>query len=149
MGNLTLSNQVYYLSCLVMEKLLIVIQSVKLIWPLIWLILLSIKGRENKIIDLGEPDESLTVKKQGMMLYKVIGKEPNFSYAQLWVYLCYHWFITVGFGYLQLWDIWQCSWIGTYWKRKYCAITFLVYILLSTFFYSSIIKATTKLIISF
>lgn len=44
------------------------------------------KGRENKIIDLGGPDEPLTMKKQGEMLYKAIGKEPNFFYAPLWLF---------------------------------------------------------------
>ena len=44
------------------------------------------KGRENKIIDLGGPDEPLTMKKQGEMLYKAIGKEPNFFFAPLWLF---------------------------------------------------------------
>ena len=41
------------------------------------------KSRENKIINLGGPDEPLTMKKQGEMLYQAIGKEPNFFYAPL------------------------------------------------------------------
>lgn len=44
------------------------------------------KTRENKIIDLGGPDEPLTMKKQGEMLYEAIGKEPNFFYAPLWLF---------------------------------------------------------------
>jgi divinyl chlorophyllide a 8-vinyl-reductase len=44
------------------------------------------KSRLNKIIDLGGPDEPLTMKKQGEMLYKAIGKEPNFFYAPLWLF---------------------------------------------------------------
>jgi len=42
--------------------------------------------RKNKILDLGGPDEPLTMKKQGEMLYKSIGKEPNFFYAPLWLF---------------------------------------------------------------
>ena len=41
------------------------------------------KSRQNKIINLGGPDEPLTMKKQGEMLYKAVGKEPNFLYAPL------------------------------------------------------------------
>eukprot|EP00569_Conticribra_weissflogii_P003332 CAMPEP_0171329868 /NCGR_PEP_ID=MMETSP0878-20121228/1596_1 /TAXON_ID=67004 /ORGANISM="Thalassiosira weissflogii, Strain CCMP1336" /LENGTH=400 /DNA_ID=CAMNT_0011830017 /DNA_START=66 /DNA_END=1268 /DNA_ORIENTATION=+ len=44
------------------------------------------KSRENKIINLGGPDEPLTMKRQGEMLYKAIGKEPNFFYAPLWLF---------------------------------------------------------------
>jgi len=44
------------------------------------------KSRENKIINLGGPDEPLTMKKQGEMLYKAVGKEPNFFYAPLWLF---------------------------------------------------------------
>lgn len=44
------------------------------------------KSRENKVIDLGGPDEPLTMKKQGEMLYSAIGKEPNFVYAPLWLF---------------------------------------------------------------
>lgn len=44
------------------------------------------KSRENKILDLGGPDEPLTMKKQGEMLYKAVGKEPNFFYAPLWLF---------------------------------------------------------------
>lgn len=44
------------------------------------------KSRQNKIINLGGPDEPLTMKKQGEMLYKAIGKEPNFFYAPLWLF---------------------------------------------------------------
>jgi len=44
------------------------------------------KSRQNKIINLGGPDEPLTMKKQGEMLYKAVGKEPNFFYAPLWLF---------------------------------------------------------------
>lgn len=44
------------------------------------------KSRLNKIINLGGPDEPLTMKKQGEMLYKAVGKEPNFFYAPLWLF---------------------------------------------------------------
>jgi len=44
------------------------------------------KSRENKIIDLGGPDEPLTMQMQGEMLYKAVGKEPNFFYAPLWLF---------------------------------------------------------------
>lgn len=44
------------------------------------------KSRENKIINLGGPDEPLTMKKQGEMLFKAVGKEPNFFYAPLWLF---------------------------------------------------------------
>lgn len=47
---------------------------------------ISDKSRQNKNIDLGGPDEPLTMKKQGEMLYKAIGKEPNFFYAPLWLF---------------------------------------------------------------
>lgn len=44
---------------------------------------ISDKGRENKIINLGGPDEPLTMKKQGEMLYEAVDKEPFFVYAPL------------------------------------------------------------------
>ena len=47
---------------------------------------ISDKTRRNKIINLGGPDEPLTMKKQGEMLYKAVGKEPNFFYAPLWLF---------------------------------------------------------------
>lgn len=40
-------------------------------------------SRKNKIINLGGPDEPLTMKRQGEMLYQAVGKEPNFLYAPL------------------------------------------------------------------
>eukprot|EP00555_Chaetoceros_dichaeta_P003485 CAMPEP_0198249064 /NCGR_PEP_ID=MMETSP1447-20131203/688_1 /TAXON_ID=420782 /ORGANISM="Chaetoceros dichaeta, Strain CCMP1751" /LENGTH=411 /DNA_ID=CAMNT_0043933603 /DNA_START=30 /DNA_END=1265 /DNA_ORIENTATION=+ len=46
----------------------------------------SDKGRENKIINLGGPDEPLTMKRQGEMLYEAVGKEPKFIYAPLWIF---------------------------------------------------------------
>lgn len=44
------------------------------------------KSRLNKVINLGGPDEPLTMKKQGEMLYKAVGKEPSFFYAPLWLF---------------------------------------------------------------
>ncbi len=44
------------------------------------------KSRLNKIIDLGGPDEPLTMQKQGEMLFAAVGKEPNFFYAPLWLF---------------------------------------------------------------
>jgi len=44
------------------------------------------KSRENKILNLGGPDEPLTMQTQGEMLYKAVGKEPNFFYAPLWLF---------------------------------------------------------------
>jgi divinyl chlorophyllide a 8-vinyl-reductase len=44
------------------------------------------KTRENKIINLGGPDEPLTMKKQGEMLFQAVNKEPNFFYAPLWLF---------------------------------------------------------------
>jgi divinyl chlorophyllide a 8-vinyl-reductase len=44
------------------------------------------KSRENAIINLGGPDEPLTMKKQGEMLFQAVGKEPNFFYAPLWLF---------------------------------------------------------------
>eukprot|EP00559_Dactyliosolen_fragilissimus_P005201 CAMPEP_0184859688 /NCGR_PEP_ID=MMETSP0580-20130426/4670_1 /TAXON_ID=1118495 /ORGANISM="Dactyliosolen fragilissimus" /LENGTH=402 /DNA_ID=CAMNT_0027356473 /DNA_START=36 /DNA_END=1244 /DNA_ORIENTATION=- len=44
------------------------------------------KKRENKVINLGGPDEPLTMKKQGEMLYEAVGKKPNFFYAPLWLF---------------------------------------------------------------
>lgn len=42
--------------------------------------------RQGKILNLGGPDEPLTMKKQGEMLYKAVGKDPNFFYAPLWLF---------------------------------------------------------------
>jgi len=47
---------------------------------------ISDNKRKNKIINLGGPDEPLTMKTQGEMLYKAVGKEPNFFYAPLWLF---------------------------------------------------------------
>jgi divinyl chlorophyllide a 8-vinyl-reductase len=44
------------------------------------------KSRENAIINLGGPDEPLTMKKQGEMLFQAVGKEPNFFFAPLWLF---------------------------------------------------------------
>ena len=47
---------------------------------------ISDPSRKNKIINLGGPDEPLTMKKQGEMLFQAVGKEPNFFYAPLWLF---------------------------------------------------------------
>jgi len=47
---------------------------------------ISDEGRRNEIINLGGPDEPLTMKRQGEMLYKAVGKEPKFFYAPLWLF---------------------------------------------------------------
>ena len=44
------------------------------------------RSRLNKIINLGGPDEPLTKKRQGEMLYNAVGKKPNFFYAPLWLF---------------------------------------------------------------
>mmetsp|Transcript_16771 Transcript_16771/g.34554 ORF Transcript_16771/g.34554 Transcript_16771/m.34554 type:complete len:377 (-) Transcript_16771:75-1205(-) len=44
------------------------------------------RGRMGKIINLGGPDEPLTMKKQGEMLFEAVGKEPFMVYAPLWLF---------------------------------------------------------------
>uniref|UniRef100_A0A7R9ZKM2 Divinyl chlorophyllide a 8-vinyl-reductase, chloroplastic n=1 Tax=Craspedostauros australis TaxID=1486917 RepID=A0A7R9ZKM2_9STRA len=44
------------------------------------------KSRENAILNLGGPDEPLTMKTQGEMLFQSVGKEPNFFFAPLWLF---------------------------------------------------------------
>jgi len=44
------------------------------------------ESRLNKNIDLGGPDEPLTMLKQGEMLFNAVGKEPNFFFAPLWLF---------------------------------------------------------------
>jgi len=44
------------------------------------------ESRLNRNIDLGGPDEPLTMLKQGEMLFKAVGKEPNFFFAPLWLF---------------------------------------------------------------
>jgi len=44
------------------------------------------ESRKNQIINLGGPDEPLTMKKQGEMLFDAVGKEPNFFFAPLWLF---------------------------------------------------------------
>lgn len=44
------------------------------------------KSRHNKILNLGGPDEPLTMKKQGEMLFQATGKPENFFYAPLWLF---------------------------------------------------------------
>lgn len=44
------------------------------------------KSRENKIINLGGPDEPLTMMKQADMLFEAVGKEPNFVYVPIWFF---------------------------------------------------------------
>lgn len=43
-------------------------------------------SQRNKIINLGGPDEPLTMKRQGEMLFKATGKEPKFAFAPLWLF---------------------------------------------------------------
>jgi len=47
---------------------------------------ISKKERENKILNIGGPDEPLTMKKQGEMLYKSVGKKPFFVYAPVGIF---------------------------------------------------------------
>eukprot|EP00535_Pseudo-nitzschia_heimii_P004495 CAMPEP_0197175920 /NCGR_PEP_ID=MMETSP1423-20130617/1998_1 /TAXON_ID=476441 /ORGANISM="Pseudo-nitzschia heimii, Strain UNC1101" /LENGTH=372 /DNA_ID=CAMNT_0042625185 /DNA_START=119 /DNA_END=1237 /DNA_ORIENTATION=+ len=47
---------------------------------------ISDESRLNKNIDLGGPDEPLTMLKQGEMLFDAVGKEPNFFFAPLWLF---------------------------------------------------------------
>jgi divinyl chlorophyllide a 8-vinyl-reductase len=44
------------------------------------------ESRKNKIINLGGPDEPLTMKMQGAMLFKATGMEPKYFYAPLWLF---------------------------------------------------------------
>ncbi|GMI01732.1 hypothetical protein TrVE_jg7184 [Triparma verrucosa] len=44
------------------------------------------EGRMGRVLNLGGPDEPLTMKKQGEMLFKAVGKEENFFYAPLWLF---------------------------------------------------------------
>ena len=44
------------------------------------------KGRMGRIINLGGPDEPLTMKRQGEMLFEAVGKEPFMVYAPLWLF---------------------------------------------------------------
>lgn len=44
------------------------------------------KSRWGKILNIGGPDEPLTMQKQGEMLFDAVGKEPNFFYAPLWLF---------------------------------------------------------------
>ena len=47
---------------------------------------IDMKKRENAVINLGGPDEPLTMKRQGEMLFSAVGKEPNFFFAPLWLF---------------------------------------------------------------
>jgi divinyl chlorophyllide a 8-vinyl-reductase len=44
------------------------------------------KSRHQRIINLGGPDEPLTMKMQGEMLFKATGMEPNFAFAPVWIF---------------------------------------------------------------
>jgi len=44
------------------------------------------KTRHGQIINLGGPDEPLTMKEQGEMLFKATGKEENFIWAPVWIF---------------------------------------------------------------
>jgi divinyl chlorophyllide a 8-vinyl-reductase len=43
-------------------------------------------SRHQKIINLGGPDEPLTMKKQGEMLFRALEMEPKYFYAPLWLF---------------------------------------------------------------
>ena len=43
-------------------------------------------SRHQKIINLGGPDEPLTMKKQGEMLFEATGMEPKFVFAPVWIF---------------------------------------------------------------
>ena len=43
-------------------------------------------ARRNRIINLGGPDEPMTMKMQGEMLFKATGKEPKYVNAPLWLF---------------------------------------------------------------
>jgi divinyl chlorophyllide a 8-vinyl-reductase len=42
--------------------------------------------RRNKVINLGGPDDPITMLEQGKMLFKATGKEPKYVYAPLWLF---------------------------------------------------------------
>ena len=44
------------------------------------------KKRQNKILNIGGPDEPLTMQRQGEMLFEAVGKDPRFIYAPLWLF---------------------------------------------------------------
>jgi divinyl chlorophyllide a 8-vinyl-reductase len=43
-------------------------------------------SRRNKIINIGGPDEPLTMRKQGEMIFNATGMEPKYFYAPLWIF---------------------------------------------------------------
>lgn len=47
---------------------------------------ISDKTKENKILNIGGPDEPITQKIQGKMLFDVIGKTPEYVSAPLWIF---------------------------------------------------------------
>lgn len=42
--------------------------------------------RRNLVRNLGGPDEPLTMRKQGEMMFRAVDKEPNYFYAPLWIF---------------------------------------------------------------
>lgn len=44
------------------------------------------KSRHGKVLNIGGPDEPLTMQTQGEMLFDAVGKKPNFFYAPLWLF---------------------------------------------------------------
>jgi len=42
--------------------------------------------RCNKILNIGGPDDPITMRRQGEMLFKAVGREPEYSYAPLWIF---------------------------------------------------------------
>jgi divinyl chlorophyllide a 8-vinyl-reductase len=47
---------------------------------------ISDPNRRNKVINLGGPDDPITMKEQGRMLFAATGKEPKYAYAPLWLF---------------------------------------------------------------
>lgn len=47
---------------------------------------ITTKERHNQIINLGGPDEPITMLQQGHMLFNATQKEPKFAYAPVWIF---------------------------------------------------------------
>ena len=47
---------------------------------------ISDKKRYNRILNIGGPDQPLTMQRQGEMLFEAVGKEQKFIYAPLWLF---------------------------------------------------------------
>eukprot|EP00977_Amphora_coffeiformis_P011255 scaffold2707_cov169-Amphora_coffeaeformis.AAC.11 len=44
------------------------------------------KSRENKIINVGGPDDPITMRMQGRMLFEITGMEPKYVSAPIWIF---------------------------------------------------------------